>query len=59
MKDQQIQTERIDKNSPDMQAGSTEKRQGVMQLHSKAARPLVTTQKGMCVFLSFQELTQK
>ena len=51
MKDQQIQTEMIDKNSPDMQAGSTEKRQGVVQLHSKAAMTFSDYSKGdVCIF---------
>ena len=58
VKDQQIQTELIDKKSQDMQAGSMEKQQGVMQLHSKAAMNFSDYSKGDGCILSFQELTQ-
>ena len=46
MKDQQIQTEVTDKKSQDMEAGSMEKQQGVMKLHSKAAMSFSDYSKG-------------
>lgn len=59
VKDQQIQTEVIDKKSQAMEAGSMEKQQGVMQLHSKAAMDFSDYSKGDGCIFNFPGINSK